>query len=209
MKFEVDSFYPSYDWNGSPWGENRAFVYNLFDTVGFKPAMVAELGTYMGCSFFTFCQYFKDKGLTGELFAVDTWEGDEHGGFYGEEVFQNFLTIADKLFAGKGFTASAMRMTFDEALQFFKDGECDLIHIDGRHHYKDVKHDFESWLPKLKKDGIMIMHDIAVERFGVRKFWDEIKKEYPHREVLNTNGLGILFPKGIKYYYSNDQKRNI
>ena len=42
-----------------------------------------------------------------------------------------------------------IRSTFDEALANFGAGSIDLLHIDGRHFYDDVRHDFESWQPKL------------------------------------------------------------
>lgn len=76
-----------------------------------------------------------------------------------------------------------------------KDGEFDLIHIDGEHHYSAVKKDFYSYLPKLKKDGTIILHDSNSDE-GVRNF---ISKDL----IKDFNCLEF---KGIGYIASSSDK---
>ena len=71
-----------------PWSGHRDFAYDLIRWR--QPDVVVELGTHYGVSFFTFCQATIDAGTNTELHAIDTWEGDEHAGFYDESVFIRF-----------------------------------------------------------------------------------------------------------------------
>ncbi len=86
-------------------------------------------------------------------------------------------------------------MTFKDAASDFSESSIDLLHIDGFHTYESVKEDFETWIPKMKNDGIVLMHDIFVRRetFGVYKLWKEIKSVYKSLEFTNSHGLGVLF----------------
>src|SRR6185295_4301484 len=67
-----------------PWFGHRWVAYDLI--AWGRPDVIVELGTHYGPSFFAFCQAVLDAGYPAELHAVDSWEGDEHAGRYGEEV---------------------------------------------------------------------------------------------------------------------------
>ncbi|MDD3475165.1 MAG: glycosyltransferase, partial [Candidatus Dojkabacteria bacterium] len=136
----------------------------------------------------------KDAKLKTELHAIDTWEGDEHAGYYGEEIYEKYLEIKNKYY--KDVNIIDHKMFFDEAIDKFEDNSIDVLHIDGLHTYDAVKHDFQTWLPKVKKDsGIVLLHDVCEKSdgFGVYKLWDELNKEYNTITFEHYHGLGVLF----------------
>lgn len=175
--------------SSSAWLEHAPFAFWFAEN--HRPQYFVELGTHYGFSYFCFCQKIRELGLKTNCFAVDTWEGDEHAGFYGDEVFENLRRYHDPRYAD---FSRPIRSTFDEAASQFSDGSIDLLHIDGRHCYEDVKHDYETWRPKLSPRAVVLFHDTQVKErnFGVFRFWAEIEKEFPNFEFLHGHGLGVL-----------------
>jgi len=184
----------------SPWSGHRYFAYDLISFL--CPETIVELGTHYGCSLFCFAQAIKDNELPTSLIAVDTWEGDDHAGFYDNSVFELVKeTIADHF---QYIDITLVRKTFNEALSEIRDGSIDIIHIDGLHTYAAVKHDFDTWKVKLKEDGIVLFHDIDKSSgYGSSDYWYEIRDQYPSLTFGHHSfGLGILFPKGDRYFHA-------
>lgn len=188
--FEYEALFDDADW---PWAGHKFFAYDLLTNV--KPKTVVELGTHYGTSLWSFAQAAKDNALDTELFAVDTWQGEAHAGLYGEEVFETVAAIKRSFYSKGSFEIYFLRKTFNEALADFKNNTIDLLHIDGLHSYEAVHHDFEAWLKKMKKNGIILFHDIEVNEgdFGVHELWRELKEHYVTIEFHHSFGLGILF----------------
>lgn len=174
------------------WFGHCFFAYDLVRNT--KPHIIVELGTYYATSFSSFCQGVKDEGLDSELYAIDSWQGDDHAGYYGEYVYLHADAMIKKYYPSQ--KTKLMKMYFDEAVSSFQDKSIDLLHIDGLHTYEAVKHDFETWLPKVKENGVIMLHDTCVEHFGVKDLWKEIKEKQPNWRFINFEhsfGLGVIF----------------
>lgn len=172
----------------SGWLEHGPFA--LFIMEALRPGTFVELGTHNGFSYLCFCQSVKTFELETTCHAIDTWKGDEHAGFYSEEVYNEFCQKNSKY---ESFS-HVIRSTFSDALSNFQDGTIDLLHIDGRHYYDDVLEDFTSWLPKLRKDAIVLFHDTNVHRddFGVWRLFGELQSKYPTFNFEHGHGLGMV-----------------
>ncbi len=173
----------------SAWIEHGPFAFWVIRAL--RPRTLVELGTHGGYSYFAFCQAIKALGLDTRCFAIDTWKGDEHAGFYAEDFFNS---VSDHNAAHYAGFSRLVRATFDEALAHFSEGSIDLLHIDGRHFYDDVKHDFDSWRSKLSDRAVVLFHDTNVRErdFGVFRLWESLKDTAPSFEFLHAHGLGVL-----------------
>jgi Methyltransferase domain len=153
------------------WTEYIYFAYDLVAQL--QPRVLVELGTDRGESYFAFCQSVIENKTATRCFAVDHWRGDSHAGAYDETTF---LDVSAHNRTHYETFSTLLRCTFDEALDCFAAESIDLLHIDGHHTEEAVRHDLESWLPKLRPGGILLMHDVAMHGrgFGVWKVWAEL-----------------------------------
>lgn len=173
----------------SAWLGHIPFASWLVDVV--RPKSIVELGTHNGASFLAFCQAVEAQQVSARVFAVDTWQGDEHAGFYGNEIHAELRDYQQRHYAG---ISEMMRMRFDQALEYFADGSIDVLHVDGLHTYEAVREDFETWRCKLSPRAVVLFHDSCVRErgFGVWQYWSEVSSQFPSFEFTHTHGLGVL-----------------
>lgn len=168
-----------------------------------QPRLFVELGVYCGDSFGAFAQAASLTSPATKLVGIDKWEptfdttletakGDKSQVYYPQDRIQAFME------AMKAYPQAELRKnTFDAERDSFADGSIDLLHIDGGHMYDEVKHDYESWLPKMSRRGVILFHDIAVHGYAhseVDRFWEEVKEEtkLPFFEFYHSAGMGVL-----------------
>lgn len=115
-----------------------------------------------------------------KLFGIDPysyyidWNGNEiaDGEKFMEIMFNNIKPYKNRF--------THIKKTSDDAVFDFENESLDVIFIDGKHTYEQVKKDCQNYFPKLKKNGLFSGHDYyAVEevRKAVDEFGMTIKKD--------------------------------
>ena len=170
------------------WTDHLYFAYDLVATL--RPKVLVELGTDRGESYFAFCQSVAENQTNTRCFAIDTWRGDQQAGGYDETTFSE---ISEHNAQHYGAFSTLLRCTFDDALDRFANETIDLLHLDGLHTEEAVRRDFETWLPKIRPGGILLMHDISVRarEFGVWKVWADLRERGPSYAFADGPGLGV------------------
>lgn len=173
----------------SAWNGHLHFARWLIEA--FKPKLIVELGSHRGSSYFAFCQSVAEVNYVAKCYAIDTWQGDDHAGAYGDEVYVEVCKYNEQY----GSFSSLIRKRFESAVHDFPDASIDLLHIDGLHTYEAVKSDFETWLPKLRPGALVLLHDVQVKErgFGVHKYWQELINIYEKNYLFHhSHGLGVI-----------------
>jgi cephalosporin hydroxylase len=194
----------------SAWHEHIPFAFWLIRQQ--QPRVLVELGVHFGVSYFAFCQAIEKLLLPTRCYAVDTWAGDDHAGFYGPEVYRVVKGHNDELYSA---FSCLINSTFDEACAHFQNGTIDLLHIDGFHTHSAVQHDFETWRPMLSDRAVVLFHDTNVRErdFGVNVFVDTLRDDYPvfdfvHGHGLSLVGVGTALKPGVQALFDAANKEN-
>ncbi|MEI7986448.1 MAG: class I SAM-dependent methyltransferase [Armatimonadota bacterium] len=146
-----------------------------------QPKVIVELGVDYGFSSFTFAT----PGI-GQVYGVDSFEGDPEAGH--RDTYNDVMKRRDELGIKnleliRGYFSDVAK-TWDKAI--------DILHIDGRHRYEDVKEDFEMWSKFVHPGGVILLHDTCVDKepYQVNRFFAEIT--LPKTNFEFSNGLGIV-----------------
>ncbi|WP_237215523.1 class I SAM-dependent methyltransferase [Falsiroseomonas oryziterrae] len=158
-----------------------------------RPRLVVELGVHVGVSYCNFVEAMAREGIAGRCLGVDTFVGDSHTEAYDGSVLAALRAHHDPRY---GHFSTLRQATFDAAAEEIAPGSVDLLHIDGLHTYEAVRHDYETWAPKLSERGVVLFHDTEVRRrdFGVWRYWPEVSAGRAHFAFLHGFGLGVLAP---------------
>ena len=146
-----------------------------------KPKVIVELGVDKGFSSFVFAT----PGI-GTVYGVDSFEGDPEAGMrntYPEVIAKRDELGIKNLELIKGYFSEVAK-TWTQPI--------DILHIDGRHRYEDVKEDFETWSKFVRPGGIILLHDTVVEKqnYDVKRYFAEI--DTPKTNFVRSNGLGVV-----------------
>jgi len=149
-----------------------------------KAQTVVELGVDYGFSSFVFARAIAGHG--GTVYGIDSFEGDPEAGH--RDTYEAVVARQKELGIGN---LELIRGYFADVAKDW-DRPIDILHIDGRHRYEDVKEDYELWSRFVRPGGVILLHDTAVlrEPYGVHLFFGEIS--LPKTNFTHANGLGVV-----------------
>jgi predicted O-methyltransferase YrrM len=158
-----------------------------------QPKVILEIGTSSGGTLFAFAKVASPNAI---IISVDL------EGYYPYRIpyYKSFAKFKQKVKLIRADSHS--KSTLDKVKKILSERQLNLLFIDGDHTYEGVKKDFEMYSGLVKKGGLIAFHDICCHTpetgCEVRKFWREIKKHYPHEEIIKNQkqggaGIGLMY----------------
>lgn len=143
--------------------EDREFYRSIVNYFN-GPAHFVEVGSFKGLSSSFMAVEIINSGKSIKFDCVDTWGGspehNKNGAFEDRDVVSGTLyeSFIKNMSPVEGYY-NAIRMSSIEAAKLYQDQSLDFVFIDALHDYDNVSADIKSWLPKIKKGGIISGHD--------------------------------------------------
>ena len=163
-----------------------------------RPECALEIGTAGGGTLFFLTRL---AGPQATIVSVDLPGGPFGRGYSGRRAwfYRRFARPSQPLELLQGDSHTHEMLNRVEAALGGK--ALDYLFIDGDHSYEGVKQDFRLYAPLVRQGGTIALHDIADHppALGcqVSCFWNEIKSQYRHVEIIEDRqqgwaGIGVL-----------------
>ena len=161
------------------WRDHRLFADWLIRRV--NPEVVVSLGVNYGYS--TFCFAIPEMG---HVYGIDEFESDKNC-----EIQNRYDYVLEKQKELELNNVNFIKGQYNEVVKNWN-RKIDILHIDGLNTYEEIKNNFEKWLPFLKENGIVLIHNTIVDNldFKIHRFFEEIK--FPKTNFKHCNGLGVI-----------------
>lgn len=180
--------------NGA-WSGHLAFANDLIAST--SPSLIVEVGAYLGESYFGFCQSVAENSLNCLCYGVGDWQHSSHQcSFTANDLFTEVSSYNEKNYAGFSYL---IRHDTDESAGQFSNESIDVLHLDRTPNYEQVREDFRLWFPKVKRGGLVLLHDIVLRDsgFGVWRLWQEIEANFQETfSFHHSSGLGVVRKPG-------------
>ncbi len=124
--------------------------------------VVADVGSWKGCSTSILANAVKDKG--GKVYAIDHWKGNTGTELAELAKLEDAYSIFEHNMRELGLwdTIVPVRKSSQASVKTFPDGKFDLVFLDADHRYEQVKQDIRTWMPKVKIGGLICGHDCEI-----------------------------------------------
>lgn len=144
-----------------------------------------EIGSWKGKSSAFMSVEIANSGKKIDFYCVDTFEGSaEHQN--NPELSHLYNIFKDNMKPVEGYYQD-MKMTSMEAVQKFENESIDFVFIDGSHEYEDIKDDIISWLPKVKRGGVLAGHDYYFPPQPLNWRMSAVVNSFENHQYYNSN----------------------
>jgi len=186
-----------------PWQNKSEIIEVLRIIEKNPPKTVLEIGTANGGTFFLLSRMANENAL---IVSVDLPGGKFGGGYpsWKEKVYKSFAKGKQRI---ELLRANSHELqTFNKVKEIFGQHKIEFMFLDGDHTYEGVKQDMEMYKELLADEALVMFHDVVPHFnpiYGVEKFWNEIKRDYEHKEFIEDmkqdgKGLGLIMFKRKK-----------
>jgi predicted O-methyltransferase YrrM len=144
--------------------DEKIFIYNRARMLP-KGSQIVEIGSYLGASSCFLAE--GGRGRVSKVYCVDTWLNDamSEGS---RDTYTEFLTntkpYSEIIIPLRGNSVDIGR-SFHQTV--------DLVFLDADHSYEAVSNDLRTWIPKLRPNGWLLLHDYGWAK-GVQQAIQEI-----------------------------------
>jgi predicted O-methyltransferase YrrM len=164
-----------------------------------RPAVVVELGTARGGTFFVLARM---AAADATLVSIDLPAGIGGSGYpmWKGPILESFATGGQAVHLVRA--DSHTPTTLDRVKAILDGRPIDLLFIDADHSYAGVRTDYELYAPLVRPGGAICLHDVVPNPFNeaieVDRFWDEVAE--PDATVIRDPagvagfGIGVLVP---------------
>jgi len=160
------------------------FYRHMVDTIN-APAHFVEVGCWKGRSASFMAVEIIRSGKQIQFDCVDNFIGDPNepvhqtdpnviNGTLFEEFQMNLKPVEGRY--------RPVRLDSVSASKLYQDNSLDFVFIDAAHDYESVKADINSWMPKLKLNGILAGHD-----YYHPPVMKAVQELIPNVEIWSTN----------------------
>lgn len=170
------------------WFNYESFYRQVAPTLS-ADSVIVEVGAWLGKSSIGMHKINLARNMPIKIYCVDTWEGsaESYHNDIKSKLAENNRTLYEtftenvKLFHATDFI-KAIRKHSTDAASLFQDGSIDLVIIDASHDHENVLKDITSWVPKIKKGGIIAGDDFSDSWPGVQS---------AVKEFFGDNGFSV------------------
>lgn len=147
-------------------------------------ARFVEVGAYKGKSTAFMAVNILNSGKDIQFDVVDNFIG-RTGQIMDNDYLYNVFNHNMQLVSD---VINLYRKNSSDAAKKYQDESIDFVFIDARHDPDSVRSDINSWLPKVKKGGIIAGHDYTDKWPGVTNTVDEL---LPGRQIIGNSWIYI------------------